>query len=547
MSGPARAAPFDYDVLVVGSGFGGCVAALRLSEKGYRVGLLEAGKRFDEASLPATTWDVRNFLWAPALGCKGIQRIHLLKNVIVLAGAGVGGGSLVYANTLYRPLDPFYDDPQWRHISDWRAELAPFYDQATRMLGVTVNPTTTPADEVVRQVAGEMGAGDTYHRTPVGVYFGTAGEEADDPYFGGAGPRRRGCIECGACMSGCRHNAKNALTKNYLYLAERAGTAVHPETTVTAVHPGEGAGAGAGYAVDTVRTGALPGRRRPRTYTAEQVVFAAGALGTQRLLHRMRDTGRLPGLSARLGVLTRTNSESILGVRTPRVTADFSRGVAITSSFHPDASTHIEPVRYGPGSNVMSLLQTAMTDGGGRAPRWAKFLGQVARRPHELFRLFDLRAWGQRTIIVLVMQSLDNSITVVTRRGRLGRRRLSTRQGHGQPSPTWIPLGNEATRRMAARVGGYPGGSWGELFNVPLTAHIIGGCVIGDSADTGVVDAYHRVYGHPGLHVVDGAAVSANLGVNPALTITAQAERAMAFWPNRGEGVPRPQLGAPYA
>jgi len=531
----------DYDVVVVGSGFGGSVAALRLTEKGYRVGVIEAGQRFDESNYPRTSWDVRRFLWAPRLGWLGLQRITLLRDVLVFAGAGVGGGSLVYANTLYEPLQAFYDDPQWRHITDWRAELAPFFDQAQRMLGVTRNPTATPADEAMRAVAEEMGVGDTFHLTPVGVFFGEPGVEVDDPYFGGVGPRRRGCVECGACMTGCRHNAKNTLTKNYLYLAERAGAAVRPETTVTAVRPL----AGGGYGVETVPTRGRP-RSARRTVTADQVVVAAGTLGTHRLLHRMRAEGVLPGLSPRLGVLTRTNSESIVGARGARGGVDYSRGVAITSSFHPDEQTHVEPVRYGRGSNLMGLLQTVLTDGGGPVPRWAKAAGEAAKRPLTFARLLSVRHWSERTIVVLVMQSVDNSITTYLRRGLLGSR-LTSRQGQGTPNPTWIPVGNEVVRRVAKRIGGQPGGTWGELADIPVTAHIIGGCVIGDSPERGVVDPWQRVYGHPGLHVVDGAAVSANLGVNPSLTITAQAERAMAFWPNAGEPDPRPPLGSAYA
>jgi cholesterol oxidase len=525
----------DYDVVVIGSGFGGSVSALRLVEKGYRVAVLEAGRRFADDELPKTSWDARRFLWAPKLGCYGIQRISLLRDAMILSGAGVGGGSLVYANTLYEPLQPFYDDPQWRHITDWRAELAPFYDQAKRMLGVVTNPAMTPADDAMLAVAKEMGVEDTFHLTPVGVHFGEPGKEVPDPYFGGAGPARRGCVSCGACMTGCRHNAKNTLVKNYLYLAEQAGAEIFPLTTVTAVRPG--------YEIDTMRTGAWI-RKQKQTFTADHVIFAAGTLGTQKLLHRMRDTGRLPKLSGQLGVLARTNSESILGASTDRVTTDFTEGVAITSSFHPDEHTHIEPVRYGRGSNFMGLLQAPLTDGGGRVPRWLKVAGQYVTHPSYL-RMLWLRRWSERTVIALVMQSLDNSLTVYTKRGLFGRK-LTSRQGHGAANPTWIPAGNEATRRLAARIGGRPGGGISEAFNIPMTAHFIGGCAIGDSPDTGVIDPYHRVYGHPGLHVVDGSAVSANLGVNPSLTITAQAERAMSRWPNKGDADPRPPLGAAY-
>ena len=532
---------FDYDVLVVGSGFGGSVSALRLTEKGYRVGVLEAGARFFDDDFAETSFDKKRFLFMPAFGWYGIQRIDVLRDALILSGAGVGGGSLVYANTLYEPLEAFYSDEQWADITDWRSELAPYYDQAKRMLGVTTYPHISPSDEVMREVADEMGVGDSFHATPVGVFFGQPGEQARDPYFGGAGPRRNGCLDCGECMTGCRHNAKNTLVKNYLYLAERAGAEVHPLTTVTEVRPH-----GEGYAIETRKTDQRFGARQ--TLTAEQVVFAASALGTQRLLHRMRDESILPRISRRLGELTRTNSESILGaIGDKDSTTDYSRGVAITSSFHPDESTHIEPVRYGKGSNFMSLLQTVLTDGDGEGPRWRRWLREMWTQRREVRNLYDLKHWSERTVIALVMQSLDNSITTYTRRSRLtGRRRLTSRQGHGAPNPTWIPLGNEAVRRVARRLGGTPGGTVGEPFNIPLTAHFIGGCAIGSDAETGVVDPYHRMFGHEGLHIVDGSAISANLGVNPSLTITAQAERAMSFWPNRGETDPRPALGAAY-
>jgi cholesterol oxidase len=514
-----------YDVVVVGSGFGGSVSALRLAEKGYRVGVLEAGRRFDATTLPKTSWDLRNFLWAPKLGLRGIQRITLLKDVVVLSAAGVGGGSLVYANTLYRPPAGFFADPHWAGITE--EELAPYYDLASRMLGVTTQPSMTPADVVIRRVAEDMGVGHTFRRTPVGVFFGTPGETVPDPYFGGAGPDRTGCIECGDCMIGCRVGAKNRLDQNYLYLAERSGAVVHPETTVTRLSDQDG------WRVETTRG----------VFRADQVVLSAGALGTQRLLHAMRDTGVLPALSGRLGALTRTNSEALLGAQTARVPAQpFSRGVAITSSFHPDADTHIEPVRYGPGSNAMGLLSTLLVDGGGRVPRPVRFLGQAVRHPVLLARSLSARRWSERTIIALVMQSVDNSLTV--RRTRSGR--LTTGPGHGPANPTWIPVGHEAVRRIADRIGGFPGGSIGDIFDIPMTAHILGGAVIGDSPQTGVIDPYHRVYGYPGLHVVDGSAIPANLGVNPSLTITAMAERAMALWPQAGEADPRPLVMAPY-
>ncbi|SBT47512.1 cholesterol oxidase [Micromonospora auratinigra] len=540
-----------YDVVVIGSGFGGSVTALRLAEKGYDVGVLEAGRRFADDEFPQTSWRARRFLWAPKLGCYGLQRITLLRSadrkagggVLVLSGAGVGGGSLVYANTLYEPLDAFYTDPQWRDITDWRDELARHYDQAKRMLGVTTYPIVTGADRAMRAVAERMGVAHTFHATPVGVHIGRPGERVPDPYFGGVGPERTGCSHCGSCMTGCRHGAKNTLVKNYLWLAERLGVQVHPLTTVTAVRPA----AGGGYDVHTVRTGAWL-RPRRQVIHADQVVFAAGALGTQRLLHEMRATGALPGLSPRLGELTRTNSEAILGAsvgsrQARRRGLDFTEGVAITSSFHPDPQTHIEPVRYGKGSNAMGLLQSLLVDGGPRRVR--RWLTSIVTQPGLAARMLSVRGWSERTVIALVMQSVDNSLTTRLRRGPFGRRLVSG-PGHGAPNPTWIPAGNDAVRLLAEEIDGTPGGAVTEPFNVPVTAHILGGAAIGDSPERGVIDPYHRVYGHPGLHVVDGAAVSANLGVNPSLTITAQAERAMSYWPNKGEDDPRPAPGAAY-
>ncbi|MFI1939985.1 GMC oxidoreductase [Streptomyces purpureus] len=550
---------YDYDVIVVGSGFGGSVTALRLTEKGYRVGVLEAGRRFARTELPRNSWDLKNFLWAPALGLYGIQRIHLLGNVMVLAGAGVGGGSLNYANTLYEPLAPFFDDPQWKDITDWQDELAPYYDQAKRMLGVRLNPTTTPSDVHLKAAAEAMGIGDTFHMAPVGVFFGDGedadgkvrarpGGEADDPYFGGAGPSRRACMECGECMTGCRHGAKNTLNENYLYLAEKAGAVVHPMTSVVAVTEDSRGG----HAVRTLPTDNRK-KGRGRTFTARKVVIAAGTYGTQTLLHRMKDTGLLPRIPARLGELTRTNSEGLVGSQTTdrryrrkhgHAKADFTRGVAITSSVHPDANTHIEPVRYGKGSNSMGALTILQVPYG--AHRVRKWLFELVKHPALALRSLSNRRWSERTIIGLVMQSLDNSLTTYRKPVGIGKGLLTARQGHGAPNPTQIEAATRAASLLAEEINGFAGSNIGELMGTPLTAHFLGGCPIGATAGDGVIDPYHRLYGHPGISVVDGAAVSANLGVNPSLTITAQAERAMSFWPNKGEEDPRPRQGAAY-
>ncbi len=531
---------YSCDVVVVGSGFGGSVAALRLAEKGYRVVVVEAGRRFADADHATTSWRLHRFLFAPRLGLRGIQRIHRLRDVVVLAGAGVGGGSLVYANTLYQPDDAFFDDPQWRDITDWRAELDPYYDQARRMLGVTDNPSLTPADEVMREVADQLGVGSSFRLTPVGVFFGEPGRSVPDPYFGGAGPDRTGCLECGGCMTGCRHGAKNTLVKNYLHLAEQLGVRIVADTRAAAVRELESGG----FAVDTVPAGSWLGSRRT-TFLADHVVMAAGAYGTQHLLHRMRENGDLPSLSPRLGALSRTNSEALLGAVAPVGSAtDYSRGVAITSSIRTEDGTHLEPVRYGHGSSFMALLSTVLPDGaaGSRLRQWVR---AVRQEPTRLARVYDLRGWAERAVIVLAMQSRDNSVSVSRRRGLLGAR-LTSEPGHGEPNPPYLPAADDVARRAAAVMGGEAGGNLGELVGAPMTAHFIGGCVIGDGPDSGVVDPYLRAYGHPRLHIVDGSAVSANLGVNPALTITAQAERAFAMWPNRGDVDPRPAPGAGY-
>ncbi|MFB8775857.1 GMC family oxidoreductase N-terminal domain-containing protein [Streptomyces broussonetiae] len=551
----------DYDVIVVGSGFGGSVTALRLTEKGYRVGVLEAGRRFTRETLPKNSWDLRNYLWAPKLGMYGLQRIHLLGNVMVLAGAGVGGGSLNYANTLYVPPKAFFDDPQWRDITDWQDELKPYYDQAQRMLGVRLNPTMTPSDVHLKAAAERMGCGDTFHLAPVGVFYGDGkdadgaarakpGEKVADPYFGGVGPDRTACNECGECMTGCRHGSKNNLTENYLHLAEKAGAVIHPMTTVVSLTDDSRGG----YAVTTLPT---DNRRKGKghVYTARRVVLAAGTYGTQTLLHRMKAGGQLPYISDRLGELTRTNSEALVGAQTSdrryrkatgRPKADFTRGVAITSSIHPDASTHIEPVRYGKGSNSMgglSILQVPYAEGSSRALAWLRNAG---RHPLLVLRSLSNRRWSERTIIGLVMQSLDNSLTTYLKPNGVGKGLLTARQGHGAPNPKQIRAATEAASAIATEINGFPGSNVGELMGTPLTAHFLGGCPIGDSPETGVIDPYHRLYGHPGISVVDGAAVSANLGVNPSLTITAQAERAMSYWPNKGEADSRPEPGVAY-
>lgn len=535
-----RSVNHDFDVVVVGSGFGGSVAALRLTEKNYKVAVLEAGKRFADKDFPKTSWRINKFLFFPKLGLKGIQRIHALPDVLVLAGAGVGGGSLVYANTLYKPPASYFEDKQWRHITDWNEELSPWYDQASRMLGVTKNPHMSPSDEAMKEVADQMGVGHTFKLAPLGVYFGDgAGKKTNDPFFGGVGPDRNGCLQCGGCMTGCRHNAKNTLPKNYLGLAEKAGAKVFAETTVTKIEEV----ANGGWLITTKKTGAWFGG--VRKFSAAQVVIAAGTYNTQKLLHQMKAKSVLPKLSSHLGKLSRTNSEALTGTIMKKSKIDYSKGAAITSSFFPDEHTHVEPVRYGRGSNLMGLLQTVMTDGFNINSRRRQWLKQLIFKPNYLLKILDVRRWSERTVIALIMQNVDSAITVFSKRGIFGWR-ISSKNDSENPNATYIPAANEVARKIAQNRGGIAGGHIGDLVNAPFTAHFVGGCVIGSDATTGVIDPYHRVWNYPTLHIVDGSSVTANLGVNPSLTITAQAERAFSFWPNKGESDPRPAQNSKY-
>ena len=530
----------DFDVVIIGSGFGGSVAALRLTEKGYKVAVLEAGRRFSDKDFPKTSWRLSRFLFMPRLGLRGIQRIHVLPDVLVLAGAGVGGGSLVYANTLYKPPASYFKDKQWKDITDWDSELSPWYDQASRMLGVAQNPYFSPSDKAMKEVAEQMGVGHTFKLAPLGVYFGDGnGVKSKDPFFGGVGPDRDGCLQCGGCMTGCRHNAKNTLPKNYLGLAEKAGAQVFPEhTVIKSEQLTDGS-----WKVTARKSSAWLGGRR--TFTASQVVVAAGTYNTQKLLHKMKIDGTLPKLSDQLGKLSRTNSEALTGSIMPKGGTDFSKGSAITSSFFPDEHTHVEPVRYGKGSNFMGLLQTVMTDGTNIKDRRKQWLRQVITKPSLALKIMDVRKWSERTVVALIMQNVDSAITVRGKKGLFGYR-LTSKNDSLTPNATYIPAANEVARRIAENNGGIAGGHIGDLVNAPFTAHFVGGCVIGESVATGVIDPYHRVYNYPTLHVVDGASVTANLGVNPSLTITAQAERAFSMWPNKGEADTRPTQNSPY-
>ena len=531
----------EFDVVVIGSGFGGSVAALRLREKGYTVAVLEAGRRFEDKDFPKTSWRLRKFLFAPALGLYGIQRIHALPDVLILCGAGVGGGSLVYANTLYQPGDKYFDDPQWKSITDWKSELTPFYELARRMLGVEINPYFSPSDQAMKDVAEQMGVGHTFTLAPLGIHFGKGeGIESPDPYFGGVGPARTGCTNCGSCMTGCRHNAKNTLPKNYLGLAEKAGAEVFPLTTATKLEQrGDGS-----WKITTKKTDDVFGSRG-KTFIARDVVMAAGTYNTQKLMHTFKAT-TLPKISDFLGNLSRTNSEALTGAIMPTTKIDFSRGAAITSSFYPSPDTHVEPVRYGKGSNSMGLLQTLLTDGWTSKERRRHWVKQFIAQPSLFAKILNVHKWSERTVITLVMQNVDSSIKVFMKRGIFGNKLTSTNDSE-HPNATYIPAANETIKKVAENYGGIAAGTVGDLIGAPFTAHFVGGCVIGTDENSGVIDPYHRVYNYPTLHVVDGSTITANLGVNPSLTITAQAERAFAMWPNKGEADPRPAQGATYS
>ena len=522
----------DYDWIVVGSGFGGSVSALRLAEKGYRVAVLECGRRLRDEDFAKSTWNLKRFLWAPKLGLRGILRMTTFKDIFIASGAGVGGGSLVYANTLYRAKPAFFANPQWPGGADWSRVLEPFYATAERMLGAQAVAHDSDAQRLLKEMAAGFGAEETFVRTSCAVYFGEPGVTVPDPYFGGEGPPRTGCVRCGACMVGCRVGAKNTLVKNYLWFAEKKGVEIIPDCEVADIRP-LGAGDGSqGYAVETARPGAWL-RRQRRTLTARGVVVAAGALGTNKLLAECRLRGSLPALSERLGHLVRTNSESLLAVTLPDDGLAPWNDVAISASFHPRPDTHVEFVTYGRHGDFMSGLATLLVGDGTRLTRPLKLLANVVRHPIRFVKVTWPFGWARRTLIVLVMQTLDNAIRFRAKPKWFGRGvRLTTEQDAGRPNPTYIDAGNRAALWLAKRTGGIAQSMLLEaVANIPSTAHILGGAVIGRDASCGVVDGRNRVFGYENLLVCDGSTVPANPGVNPSLTITAIAEHAMSHVP----------------
>ncbi|MCD4748521.1 MAG: GMC family oxidoreductase [Thermoanaerobaculales bacterium] len=521
----------DFDVIIIGSGFGGSVAALRLAQKGYRVGILEKGKRWTEDTYPRTHWNLRRSFWFPWISCYGAWSLHLLREVLILHGVGVGGGSLLYANTHFPPPESVWDDPQWKDLEDWRAIMPQHFDTARKMLGTTPNPKMGPADDALLHAAERRGRGHTFCPTEVGVFFGEPDVEVPDPYFEGEGPPRTGCTFCGACMVGCRKGAKNSLDKNYLYLAEKAGAEILPETFVTLVAPNEGGGYEVLWEQTTSRIFKAKG-----TLTAKKVIVSAGVLGTVSLLMKCHEEGALPKISNQLGNIVRTNSEVMLGI-TSHSRTDLWEGAAITSKVEMDEVTHMEPVRFPPGSDVMLLLGTMLTDGGGKMPRALRWFAEIIRHPLRFLRVSWPFGKAARSMVLLVMQTLDNHTRLVRRRQFLWpfTRALTSHPDPEQPGiPSYIPLANEVAREIAEELDAEPQSSLNEVFlNTSTTAHILGGCSIASDPENGVVDSSGEVFGHPGLYVIDGSLIGANLGVNPSLTITALAEYICSRFPDK--------------
>jgi len=533
---------FEFDFIIVGSGFGGSVSALRLTEKGYRVAVIEMGRRWTRDNLPKTSWQMHRWFWRPGIALRGFFNMRFFRHVTILHGCAVGGGSITYACTMLRPPDKVWDNGSWAGLDDWKRQMPQHYDEASRMLGVTTNKILGPADKLLRKVAEKAGVGDTFYRTSVAIFQAPEGVQGGvtmpDPYFNGEGPERTTCEGCGGCMMGCRHNAKNTLDLNYLYLAEKRGCQIFPETRVIDIVPLGAADGSDGYRVTTERSTAFFAKRR-RCFTCRGIVVSASALGSIELFFRLKEKNSLPNVSDNVGRFVRTNSESLIGVRVPDTKDDLSKGVAIGSGIYIDEHTHIEAVRYPKGSDSMSAWTTILTGGRpgpGRVALWLKNLWvQSLSHPIRTFRILQPFGWASESVILLCMQALDGHIDMQWKRSYLWpfRKVLASR---GQRIPTFIPAANQFAQLFAQVVGGSPMSMLPEiLFDLPGTAHCLGGCVMADSPARGVVDYRNRVFGYKNMYVCDGSVVSANLGVNPSLTITALSERAMSFIPMKSE------------
>jgi cholesterol oxidase len=512
----------DYDVIVVGSGFGGSVAALRLSEKGYRVAVVEMGRRVTPPEIEKANKSPVHLFWMPGLGLRGFFTQRFFQHVNIVGGVGVGGGSLVYAAVLLQPKPAFYKDTVWAG-RDWQAELAPHFESAARMLGRVTCPTSHLQDAYLKQTAEAMQVGHTYGPVPLGIYFGD--DNSPDPFFGGAGPARNGCIACGACLGGCATGAKNTLDKNYLYFAEKLGAQILPERKVTLIRPVQG-----GYAIEM--TNPLTGKKYA-PLSAPRLVLAGGVLGTLELLFTSRERGTLPALSAMLGERVRTNSEAIAGVLAHNASLDMSHGPAISSDFHANEHTHITQNRLPESYWFMKLYSGPLVDGARPLTRALKTILYAIRHPLEASASLRVRKdWHKRITLISTMQNLDNEMAFRWGRGLFSgfRKGLQSATPSGRGAPTYIPEANAAARVYAQVSNGTPHNAVLEsVLNMSVTAHILGGCPIGADAARGVVDAQHEVFGYPGMFVVDGSAIPANVGVNPSLTITAMAERAMSM------------------
>lgn len=532
-----------FDFVIIGSGFGGSVSALRLAEKGYSVLVLEKGKRFADHDFAHTNWQFWKFLWLPSLRAHGILQISILKGVMVLHGIGVGGGSLGYASVLEVPSDETFATPAWNQPMNWGEVLRPHYATAARMLGVARNPRLWSADHTLKQMAEEQGRGHTFRATDVGVYFGDPGVTVADPYFGGEGPARTGCIHCGGCMVGCRHNAKNTLPKNYLYFAERRGAEIVAEAEVVDVKPwstGDQPWIGQGVRYEVAYQSSTSPIKKKKAVYARNVIFSAGVMGTIKLLLQLRDVKKsLPNVSRKLGSMVRTNSEALLGSVARTSDINYSQGVAISSIYNYDEITRVEPVRYPDGSSLTRFLAAPLIDRDVSLPvRIWKFLGWALLHPWDFAKAFLLPGWAHNATILLFMQHADNRM-----RFRIGRgaftffhRGLIAENEPGYEIQARVQGSHELARDFAARTNGIALGSLGEnLLGIPTTAHILGGAPIGRDADEGVVNETFEIHNYPGLYIVDGSIMPANPGVNPSLTIAALAEYAMSKIPNRKE------------